>query len=52
MSRSFALYGLLIAHVSAMWTNFGIMSCLPQYLSNVLNFDIGSVSNLTHHFNV
>ncbi|XP_063710306.1 sialin-like isoform X2 [Symsagittifera roscoffensis] len=37
-----AFYGLLTCHVCCNFTNYGLMSCLPQYLSNVLNFDISS----------
>jgi len=35
-------YGLLANQVCSNFINYGIMSCLPQYLSHVLNFDISS----------
>ncbi|XP_075243966.1 sialin-like [Convolutriloba macropyga] len=42
-----AFYGLLICHFSCNFQFYGLMSLLPQYLSNVLNFDISSNGFLT-----
>ena len=39
---SLPFYGLLVAHFSVNFINYGLMSVLPQYLSEVLNFDIAS----------
>ena len=42
-----AFYGLLICHFSCNFQFYGLMSLLPQYLSNVLNFDISLNGFLT-----
>ena len=39
---SVRFYGLMVAHFACNFINYGMMSCLPLYLSNVLNFDIAT----------
>ncbi|WAR03994.1 VGL2B-like protein, partial [Mya arenaria] len=37
------VYGSLVAHICDMWTFYLILTCLPQYIKEVLKFDIASV---------
>ena len=39
---SLPFYGILIANFCSVFINYGLMSFLPQFLSNVLNFDIAT----------
>ena len=42
MLTSLPFYAILVAGFCSIFMNYGMMSCLPQYLSNVLNFDIAA----------